>query len=352
MPELMNLNIQRVALHQVFERDQDRSIVPPRLNTRLSVLGVDGIQALKDRIIHALGRNSSSLQMSIVKADDTSCFQCMAKMIYLPDGEFLEHSKLIAQKLAEAQTSRAYPGGIIVLVSGTVGPANKKYIAAIKAESQSGFALNQSDLDLLFMDQLLLTPEQKLYKIGMFIEAQRCPDTTLSRSPDEFEAFVYDRYMTQSETRTAAMYFYEAFLGCTIHASNKKLTRDFYTHTKGFIKHLDKPDSVKIELQNALYDYLKVSRDPVISVRSFAERYFEPALIDRYTEHMANNNFPANSVSKDTELIKNKLRKRRIKFTSNVQIIAPSENFDELVRVIEQQDDAMIVRISGKIEAQ
>lgn len=357
--QMGNLNIGRIALHQIFERDENRSVVPPRFNSRLSVLNDAGILALKNRVTSALGSNAASIQMNIVKADATSCFQNMAQMIFLDNAGFLEKSKWVAAKLADCQSTRKIPGGIVVTLDGTVGPTSNKFIAVIKAESHEGFALNSSNqdsLELLFMNELLLTPQQKLYKIGIFIEKNPIEDGSVLRIPDEFTTFVYDQNMNRAETKSAALYFYEAFLGCTIHASNKKLTRDFYSNTKEFIGSLAKPDEEKVDLFNALYDYLKVSRDPAISVSSFAERYFTPEIADTYSNFMRSKSFPANTIHKDTDLIKNSLRRRKIKFTSSVTITAPSDRFAQVVQIMSpqegQEENTTLVKIAGKIEAQ
>ena len=44
-----------------------------------------------------------------------------------------------ADKLADAQQAKNLPGGILVVFSGTVGPASHPFVGVIKAEKQSGF---------------------------------------------------------------------------------------------------------------------------------------------------------------------------------------------------------------------
>lgn len=352
---MINLNIRRIAIHQVFERTETGDIRPPRYNSILTQLSEEGLNTLCQRVTDALGNNSHSIDMNIIRAEENSTFQILVRMIYEEDAQFLNMSKIIADKLAQCQANRRIPGGILVVFDGTVGNNNLKFIAVIKAESQAGFALeaaNSTEILLRYISELLLTPQQKLYKIGMFVEKEPIEDGTDMRSADEFYAVVYDQNMNNTETRNAALYFYKSFLGCAPHESSKKLTREFYTYTKDFINDLNVSDEVKVDLHNSLYDYLKMSRETTISVNDFASRYFEPEVIDNYTLFMRNKSFPANAVYKDIEYIKPKLRRRQIRFTSKVKIIAPSEDFGNLVHIVEQDETGTTIKIQGKIEEQ
>lgn len=358
MPQPMNnLAIKRIAIHQIFERTEDKQMKDPRYNNVLTQLSNEGTNTLCQRVTDALGNNSHSIDMDIVRTEINSTFQVMAQMLYKDNDSFLGLSKEVAKKLAQSQSKRNIPGGIIVIFDGTVGPRNLRYIATIKAESQAGFALESSDINVIilkYISELLLTPQQKLYKIGMFVEKVSNSNIESMRSADEFDAIIYDQNMNNAETRNAALYFYETFLGCTIKISSKKYTQNFYIETREFINKLDISDEDKFDYHNSLYDYLKMSRETTVSINDFSNRYFEPEIIDRYNEHMRSKNFPANAIMKDIEYIKNKLRRRQIKFTSQVRISAPSENFENLVQIVPQENNTVttMLRIQGKIEEQ
>jgi hypothetical protein len=350
-----NVTIERIALHQIFQRDESRNVVCPRYNTSLSILPPNGRAALRNRISTVVGRDSHCVEMDIVRNDDNSCFQMLAKMLDFNDNDYLNSSKQIAEKLAEAQSSRNIPGGVVVVVSGTIGADSLRYISVIKAESQDGFSLRTTPaetIELLFQEKLLLTPQQKFYKIGMIIELNRNDGGNILRNPDEFAVFVYDHNMTHTETRSAALYFYDAFLGCAVKSSSKKLTKDFYNYTKEYINRLNIGANEKVDLQNALYDYLKVSRVANVSISDFSARYFQPETADNYEHYMQTKNFPANAIVKDTTLITTQLRKRRIKFSNAVQLVAPSERFSELVHILEQEPNGVKIFVAGQIEAQ
>ena len=159
--------------------------------------------------------------------------------------------------------------------------------------------------------------------------------------------------MTSAETRQAAQYFYDTFLGCSFSPSAKKLTSDFFTFTKQFIDESSYPDELKYDLHTSLYTYLKVSHHPTIQVATFASEYLEtPVQKDNYQKFMAEKGVPTNDFPRDLTYIVNKLKHRNLKFTSHVTIVGPSNNFNELVKIKGQEDGSTIVSIEGKVEHQ
>ena len=94
-----------------------------------------------------------------------------AAIVLTTDGEFVRQSHAFADKLAEAQTSRQYPGGLVVVFDGSVGRESLPFFGVMKAELHEGF-LKQDDLQATFVQDLFLTPKTKLYKIGMFVASK------------------------------------------------------------------------------------------------------------------------------------------------------------------------------------
>ncbi|MFP7754142.1 nucleoid-associated protein [Thermodesulfobacteriota bacterium B35] len=155
--------------------------------------------------------------------------------------------------------------------------------------------------------------------------------------------------MARNESREAALYFYNSFLGCSVSPSSKKLTKDFYHLTKEFINNSELPDGYKIDLQNSLYSYLKTSQQTTISVNTFAEEFLPIETRDTYCNFMAQKEFPQHAITKDLTHLKGKLRRRKINFTSKVKLEGPADEFNELIQIIEATESSTTVRISGKI---
>lgn len=337
-----NLSINRVIIHEVFQRQDDRAIVPPRCGNALVNLNQDALDALRDRVISAMGSASRSMEMGIIHSGVDSAVSIAKKLVDADDVLFIVESKATADKLSTAQSRRDLPGGILVVFSGTAGYPAKRMIGLIKAETHNGFT-RQTDPDgtllLCFLTDLILTPQTKLYKIGAFIESDPNAEEPI---PAGWRAFIYDDLMTGANRLKAAQYFYEAFLGCAFPETSARMTKTFHDLTKTFIKGLDVSDERKTDLHNALVTYLKVDQGATVEVAAFAEKYFgEPELRDAYTQFMVNKEFPQNAVAKDLTDVAGELRYRKVIFTNDIKLTGPADKFEKLVkmRVIDGEAD-------------
>lgn len=352
--QFSNLIINKIVAHVVYERTVDKQVVQPKYSDEFTILDPAGISTLQERIVTALGNNSHSVQMDIVKDDENSVFRLCSDLIECDNNKFITYTKQIADHLAQAQTSRNIPGGILVIFTGTIGAQNNNFTGVIKAEVHNGFIKveNEHVINLRYLPDLLLTPHQKLYKIGFFIEKESDKKKSPPSCAQDFLAYVYDHNMTHTETQQAALYFYEQFLGCHISASARKLTRDFYNLTKDFINTANATDEIKYDLNHSLYSYLKVSQENVIRPRAFAEQFMPRDMRDGYLDHLKENEFSNRSIHKDLSLLKNKLRIRRMWFSSDIKIVGPADKFKEFVNIEKSTKDSTVVRIKGKLDKQ
>lgn len=347
-----NLKIKKIIVHEVFKLNENREIIEPRFSNHLSNLDSKGLNTLQERIIEALGNDSHCIEMYVSNADPNSTFDISTKLLNSDSDEFIHLSKEIPIKLTRAQTSRKIPGGTVVVFSGEIGIQNYRFLGIIKAEIHGGFSLYVEDDRLLlkYLSDLLLTPQQKLYKIGMFIEKQQNKLIDTVRDPSDFIVYVYDHNLTRNETQTAAQYFYQSFLGCSISPSDKKLTRDFFSNTKEFIESLNIDEENKLDLVSGLYTYLKVDQSNVILAHEFATRYLPQDSRDNYINYLEEKGIPLHGIHKDLSYLKYKLRKRKLVFSSDVRILAPADDFDELVQILDTKNNRTTLSIKGKIE--
>ncbi|MBS7132440.1 MAG: nucleoid-associated protein [Clostridium sp.] len=345
--DFSNLQIKRIVIHEIFERDTEKKIQEPRYGESLSILDDMGIETLEERIINAIGSESNSMEMEIRNTDNGSCVDIVDRLITLDDDEFIEESKKVAYRLAEAQVSRRIPGGVVVVVQGTAGEiVDKNFIVIIKAEIHNGFTRTNNVLS--YLSDLLLTPQQKLYKIAAFLES----DIKSQDLDKKYELCVYDHNMKRSETKDAATYFYGSFLGSVFKRNSKIVTREFYEATKEIINIMDISDDEKIDLNMGLYTYIKSSVNATISVDEFSNQYIKDELRDNYQQAMREKGIPDTAINKDLTFLNSRLKQRRIKFTSEVSITAPSDKFNDSVKVVECSDEKSIIEIIGKIKEQ
>jgi nucleoid-associated protein YejK len=323
-----NLIISRVIFHQVFRRKEKGQIVPARYADNLTVLGGEDTEALKTRLVAALGSESRCMEMQITSTGEGSALSLAKRLVDVDDLHFIDQSKEAADKLANAQGRLNIPGGIVVVISGQVSYPPKRFIGIIKAEPQPGFAV-KDDFTLEFLRNLFLTPDARLYKIGAFVEVD-----SQRQNGDGWKVFVYDDLMTLANRDNAAQYFYETFLGCNIPQNSARQTKAFFDLTKEFVGKLDIPEHEKMDINTGLYTYLKVDQTPTVDTVTFAKRYLVGSAIhDTYLAFMKQKHFPSTVVNKDISELKHKLRRRRFVFNSDLQFSGPAEKFEELVSV-------------------
>lgn len=337
-----NLNINQIILHEIYKRTDGRDIIQPTYGTGLVTLDQEALDAFCDRVNSAMGNAAKSMELKIIQADADSAVAIAQRLINANDTDFVALSQAAADKLTKSQTRRDIPGGILIVFKGTAGHPSKRIVGMIKAETHNGFTRRVGDggaISLQFLKDLLLTPQTKLYKIGIFWE--QIPQVA-EPLPAGWRAFIYDDQMTASNKLSAAQYFYEGFLGCGFPETSARRTREFHDFTKEFIQKLDWPEERKTDLHNALVTYLKVDQSATVQVSTFAQTYLPDAEIrDAYTHFMIAREFPQGAVIKDLADVSTALKYRKIKFSDDIRIIAPADKFEDLIsmRLIDGEAD-------------
>lgn len=331
-----NLTINRIIVHEIEQRGDDRQMVTPIYGKDLCALSVDALEALRQRVIAAMAKSSQCVEMDICADGEECMFSCARAILDAEtDTDYIEHSSGAARRLASAQWSRKIPGGMLVIFDGTISYPEKRTVVLIKAESQNGFTRTQTNgsIGFEFLENLFLTPQSKLYKIGVFIEAE--PDKANGDKPVEgYKAFIFDDGMSAKDKDKAALYFYEIFLNLRLQQSNARLTRKFYELTRTFIKDLDVTEEEKIDLNTFLYSYMKGDQQNNVQVRSFSDTYFaEAKLKDTYGAFMKENEFPTTAIPKDLSEVGPSLKKRKVRFPSDISLTAPADKFKTMIKV-------------------
>ena len=330
--ELINLQVGRVILHEVFRRTDDRRKVEPEYGVGTEALDGPALDALRERIVAAMSRSDRCIEMTIRRSEPASMVATASALVNMDETLYITESRRVADLLAEAQGSRAIPGGIVVVFTGSFGVPEKRLVGVIKAEVHTGFQRDMRDgrFVLKFLDKLLLTPQTKLYKIGLFVE-QHPEKLDLDGA---WRAFIYDEMMTVRERYGAAQYFYDGFLGLVFPTSSARQTKQFHDLTKNFIQSMEVPEEDKVALHNALVTYLKVDQSPTVEVATFASSYFSDAATkDSYEAFMVGKGFPDSAINKDLADVESSLRIRRLIFGNQVRVIAPAEDFDKLIKI-------------------
>lgn len=349
---LENVTINRVCLHEVYQRGDGGVVPPPSYGAGLLALPPQAMNAFRGRVIAAFKSNAQCMEMSIRDFGQGSVLANGAHLLGLRNDDVVIHSRVFADALAAAQISRQIPGGLMVVFDGTLGNPATPFFGVMKAELHDGF-VKTDDLQAQFVSDLFLSPKTKLYKIGLFISDGATPRPEL---PEGWSATVYDSTMTASQRDAAATYFYSSFLGLDIPDNAAQQVKKFFEQTRDFIRGTNLPETDKVDLYNGLYSYLKLDRGNTIQTSRFAETYLDDELADDYLAHMRQQRFPTGAVAKDISEIAGVLRLRRYKFPRAIALVGPPEALEELVTITPVQGEDgeawTQVVIRGQIQSQ
>jgi hypothetical protein len=103
--QFADLQIGRIAVHEVFVRDHDHQVVSPSYSESLVLLNAAGLDAIRDRLIKAMGSDSKSIEMSIEDEEPASVFQasCPPAKPLPPRPDQRERSPVVNRKWSSSQ---------------------------------------------------------------------------------------------------------------------------------------------------------------------------------------------------------------------------------------------------------
>jgi hypothetical protein len=211
----------------------------------------------------------------------------------------------------------------------------KKFVGVIKADIHSAYEKVKTELtqeiSLKFVQESLLTPVTKMYKTAAFL--QKINDEQGNDLNHKWDVLVSDSQISQTDGKAAALYFYSHFLGCGYPQTSARTTKNFYDATTVFLNDLDVSEEKRNDLHNALVAYLKHENSEIVNPSEFANRYFETEVRDSFAEYLEDKDLPTTSFTKDTSHITGNLKTRKLSFSKNVKVSAPSQVFKDLIDI-------------------
>ncbi|WP_172583425.1 nucleoid-associated protein [Cupriavidus taiwanensis] len=348
------LKIDRLAVHDVHPRSVDQSYVKPTHRPHLVKLPVSGMDMFNRRIAQALGHKSRGVRADFRETAAGTFFQDVAGLMHGDDKQFIDLSMAAANRLAKAQLNRDYAPSKMIVLAGTVTNLQRPFAAVVKADMQDalGEKTENGKTVIDYLEHIFLTESQRLFKIGFVQQTTaKAPVKGGIHDPQYYSVHLFDHIMTSTESRKAAYYFYGDFLGADVSATDKRLTKDFFEKTNRFFDTLDIPRSRRIDLGESLRAELR-SNINTIGVASFGEKHLKKTEQAAYLKHMEKSGFPTHEITKDTDYIASKLKRRRkMVFTSGVVVTTPAEGTD-WVSVENTVDGTTIVKIKGSIASE
>lgn len=348
---IANIQIGRAIAHEVIRAAElvDR---PPIFSESLMALNDAGKALIAKRLISAVGSGSHCVDVTVTEAGEGSPFDRATMMLDCDDEGFVRGSRFLAEALSEAQTIGSIKAGTAIFIVGTcvVDGGQSRFHAIIKADSDQGFyrQIRNHAITFEFVKDMLLGESQRLLKIGFFIEDSVSPatDPREPRDADDFSIKVFDSMMQNSGDGNAAAYFYRTFLKCRQADNSARKTKQFYEMARDFVNELDVSQSEKVDLRGDVIAYLRgnqLTLEPRTFARSVLPQGHQGAFIRKCRDSGI-----TQAITKDLDLLKGKMRKQSLKFSSNVTLYAPPEVFQDAIEVGDVGEDGWtVVRIRG-----
>ena len=343
--KLVNLSIDRVIIHQIYQRTSDQMKVPDQ-SMEYTRFASNAMIDFEHRVIGALGEDSRAVVMEIVNQATDDLPEFIDRIIDQSDDDFVNSSYDIAVKLAKVQFSRSksISGGIVVVFTGTQGYPAKKFLGIMKADIHSGYEKiidkATKQISLKHIEELLLTPSSRLYKTIGFCEKSNY-DPSSTDLNDKWSVLISDNQISQVDGKVAAQYFYENFAGCGYPKTSARTTKQFYDATKKFISQLNRSPEESSDFVNALNTFLKVNQSPTVNPLDFSANYFDLDIQDDFKSYLLEQGIPTNAFTKDLTHISNQLKTHKVTFSNNVKIEASPETFNK---------DIIIEPIDGDVD--
>jgi len=338
--DISTIEFRKCIYHEILHLETDRVVRPPIYEEELLALDGQTERLFRKRLVEALGRDSRCI--SLIEGKESILPKVQFLLNSTKDDQFISCSKEIAEHLAKNQKTRVIPGGILFVVSGVAGIDDNPFVAIMKSETQNGLAkqkLESGKTSLQYINDLLMTKEKKLYKVGMFVKIV-----------GGYEILVYDESMNTKETLQPTTYFYRDFLGCEVAPTNSAYTLEFYKQSKDLIRKSSWSDNRKVEVADGLYSYLKLDQNQTASVQEFANRYLaNDDEIEYYTSGFSGLPCARKAFQKDLTHLKTKLKRRNMEFQHGIKITGTPESLQEFVNIQKSEADSTLVEIKGRL---
>lgn len=354
---IANVEITRAIAHEVV-RAQHITERPPIYGDELITLDTRGKGLVGKRLVSTVASGSHCVDVTVEDATAGSPFRHATSMLDANESTFIESSKHLAQSLSSAQTAGSIKSGSAIFVQGTcmADAEPSRFLAIIKADSDQGFykEINGERITLKFVSEMLLGESQRLIKIGLFIEQPEydpCQGTGNgeTRLPEEFSVKVFDHMMQNSGNGDAAVYFYSTFLRCRLANGASRQTKQFFEIARGLVDTMTLSQTEKVEMRGDVIAYLRGNR-AILEPRTFAQDVLPVSYQDSFIRKCQESGITG-AITKDLSLLKGKLRRQSVRFSSNVVLYAPPEAFRDSIKFGVSQDGWTELKIRGDVEA-
>lgn len=223
-----DLEVIRFTIHKIFSRkdlknhkNSEPYAEPCKEFCNLKSAGLD---TLKNRIVTATSQERRFFELDLEDTSSDSFWDNARKIFGSTRKEFISTANMIGDIAAAAHEKGNIPGGVLLVVECRLGKS--ECLAVIKAERSKAFSLSGSNMKLI--DELFLSTDKTLYKIGFLVKSGG-----RGISPSSYKCYVYDDSFSATKD-DLAYYFYHNFLGFSTEKNSKLQTNNFYKYISSF----------------------------------------------------------------------------------------------------------------------
>lgn len=358
---ITNINIEEIIAHEVIRRSELNTRKPMHSENLINI-DDNAKRLIGSRIMDVINPGSHCVDLTVDGSSlrQGSSFDIITKMLNYDDRAFIGASKGLADSLSNAQTAGSIKDGLAIFIKGNdlSNATTSRFIVIIKADPDKGLSQTHSNntITLEYVSNILLGESSRLIKVAIFIENNLIEQPLSNgqiRDPEDFSIKVFDHLMQNSTNGNASLYFYGTFLGCSIAENAAIKTQRFFNITRDFINEMDIEQNQKVEYYYDLISYIR-GNETVINPTAFARAVLPENQQDKFIRTCEGLDLRG-SFSKNNNMIKNKLRRQSLKFSSDVTIIASPDTLNNSVQILRTEtiddEDWTILKIKGKTES-
>lgn len=357
---IINITIEKIIAHEVIRRSELSTRTPVHSNNLINI-NDNAKRLIASRIMDVINPGSHCVDLTVDESSlrQGSSFDIITNMLNYDDRAFIKASKGLAGSLSNAQTAGSIKDGSAIFIKGNAlnNAIPSRFIVIIKADPDKGLSQTHSNntITLEYVSNILLGESSRLIKVAIFIENNLVVQPLSNgqiRDSEDFSIKVFDHLMQNSTNGNAALYFHGTFLGCSIAENAAIQTKRFFDITRDFINEMDIEQNQKVEYYYDLISYIR-SNDTVINPTDFARAVMPENQQDEFIRTCEALDL-GDSFSKNNDMIKNKLRRQSLKFSSDVTIIASPDTLSNSVQILKTEiidgEEWTPLKIKGETE--
>ena len=191
---------------------------------------------------------------------------------------------------------------------------------------------------------LILSNRARVFKASVFASQ----DATGQLG--EIQGRVSDNQRGFPSAPGVADFFLNTFLGCELIESPEVSTRSFFAAAEEFISEEVSDSEMKTRYETALIAEMNSERATVSPV-AFAEDHLQLDDRNRFLSRLEESDLTTRVFVKDTNLIRNRLRRISYDFQSGVKVMAPLDTIEkELVGVMQMDDGRTHLQVRDNLK--